>query len=166
VSNRSLIHSVAVGAALIFGSSFDGVAAARRQARPVDSPEQAVRARRAEFNRALASHDTTILRQVLADSVTLVSPAQYYQGRAESVSHYAALTGHAGENLTLVFDPSDVRGAPPFVSEYGTFENGAVYMKDVTGQYFAAWVLGADGRWMLTVQAWTAIKCSWGACGA
>ena len=136
---------------------------------PDTSPEAAVRAGRADFNHAIAPFDSGQLATVLADSVTFVSHSKRYLGRSAVISRYRNYTGGTRQ-LTLTFEPREVTGAAPFVTEYGTFAQqwhdsddspGAV--RKMEGRYFAIWAL-EDGRWRMLVQSWSPTHCNFGPC--
>jgi ketosteroid isomerase-like protein len=126
------------------------------------SAADTVRALRREFNRALAARDTAAFGTLFADNATFASPLVFFKGRQAIVSHYMSLM--TGRQITLVFDPKELHGQPPFLSEYGVFHQEWDGGKKMDGSYFAAWTLTPNGRWILNVQAWTPLDCNRGAC--
>jgi len=138
---------------------------AESDASSMDTPTSVVRARRAEYNAAIAAHDAVRLRTFLVDDYHLILGSS---GDVDS-SGDAATRGYADEEFK---DPTFVtyRRTPTSIAiaasgrriaETGRFEG--VWQKSdgtmrKTGIYLAMWIPTAGG-WSLKSEAFVTLAC-------
>jgi ketosteroid isomerase-like protein len=141
-----------------------GTPQSRRATLTVDS---AIRARRQDLNKAIASRDTLTMKAIFDDSARFVSQAAVFLGKSELADHYAGFFGRMRQEhrlLTLAFEPAriELSAHENFAAESGTFaqhwEEGPGFYEELHGPYFAVWHM-VNGQWQLLVQAWTPLNC-------
>jgi len=137
-------------------------------ARAVSADERAVRAARAEQNRAIASRDVDRIAEFWTEDVEIRRGlGQLILGR-DAYRQLFTEKGNRDSSLVYQREPREIVISPrwPLAYESGTW-TGHLGAADgpvvITGQYAAQWVKRAD-RWLIRGEVFVALTCAGAGC--